>query len=174
MLLSVVQLLGCAPSKLKTHFFQKLYVRMKHDTASHRNPGKSSYPLPRGKKTLSARHASYSARIDLKPRPQVPAGIPVSTYYAFRLKVRVQRCTIENRRKIHNTRIHMIVAVAAAAAAVRMTSIRSSKAAAILQATQYRTLKATTSTAFQKLDRILVGSGPSRSGAGRGAYARHA
>ena len=41
-------------------------------------PGKSSYPLPK-KKTLSARHASYSARIELKPRRQVPDGLPVST-----------------------------------------------------------------------------------------------
>ena len=33
----------------------------------------------RKKKTLGARHASYSARIELKPRPQVPDGLPVST-----------------------------------------------------------------------------------------------
>ena len=31
------------------------------------------------KQTLGARHASYSARIELKPRPQVPDGLPVST-----------------------------------------------------------------------------------------------
>ena len=32
------------------------------------------------KKTLRARHASYSARIELKPRPQDPDGLPGSTY----------------------------------------------------------------------------------------------
>ena len=34
---------------------------------------------PEKKKTLGARHASYSARIELKPRQQVPDGLPVST-----------------------------------------------------------------------------------------------
>ena len=33
----------------------------------------------RRKKSLSARHASYSARIKLKPRPQVADGLTVST-----------------------------------------------------------------------------------------------
>ena len=42
-------------------------------------PGKSSYPFPAKKVTLRARHASYSARMELKPRPQVPYGLPVST-----------------------------------------------------------------------------------------------
>ena len=32
---------------------------------------------PEKKKTLGARHASYRARIELKPRPQVPDGLPV-------------------------------------------------------------------------------------------------
>ena len=34
---------------------------------------------PEKKKALGARHASYSARIELKPRPQVPEVLPVST-----------------------------------------------------------------------------------------------
>ena len=56
---------------------------------------------PAGKKALRARHASYSARIELKPRPQVPDGPPVSTYLAFWLKVLVRRDIILNRRKNH-------------------------------------------------------------------------
>ena len=55
----------------------------------------------RRKKTLRARHASYSARIELKPRPQFPDGVPVSTYIAFWLKVLVRRDIIQTRRKIH-------------------------------------------------------------------------
>ena len=56
---------------------------------------------------LSARHASYSARIELKPRPQVQDGLPVCQTYlpgtvAFWKKVRIRRDTIENRRKITN------------------------------------------------------------------------
>ena len=56
---------------------------------------------PAGKKTLSACHESYSARIELKPRPHVPDGFPVSSDLAFWLKVRVRRDMIENRRKFH-------------------------------------------------------------------------
>ena len=41
-------------------------------------PGKTSYPLSK-KKKMSARHASYSARIELKPKRQVPDGLPAST-----------------------------------------------------------------------------------------------
>ena len=56
---------------------------------------------------MRARHASYGARIELKPRPQVPDGLPVSMYLAFWLKVLVQRDKIENRqKKITNMRIH--------------------------------------------------------------------
>ena len=55
----------------------------------------------RKKKTLSARHASCIARIELKPRPQVPDDLPVSTYLAFWLKARRRRHMVENRRKFH-------------------------------------------------------------------------
>ena len=54
-------------------------MRDENKKAFYWNPGKSSYPLPEKKKTLGARHASYSARIELKPRPQVPDGLPAST-----------------------------------------------------------------------------------------------
>ena len=42
-------------------------------------PGNRLTHSLRKKKTLSANHASYSARIELKSRPQVPDGLPVST-----------------------------------------------------------------------------------------------
>ena len=45
---------------------------------------------PAEKKKISARHATYSAQIDLKPRPQVPDGLPVSTYLEIWLKVLVR------------------------------------------------------------------------------------
>ena len=65
-----------------------------------RNPG--NRPIhSRRKKLLRAHHASCSARIELKPRPQVPDGLPVSKYIAFRLKVLVRRDTIQNTRKFH-------------------------------------------------------------------------
>ena len=60
----------------KQTIFTGTYVQNRPHTEK---PGKSSYPLP-PEKTLRARHASYSARIELKPRRQVPDGLPVSTY----------------------------------------------------------------------------------------------
>ena len=56
---------------------------------------------PAEKKKISARHATYSAQIDLKPRPQVPDGLPVSTYVAFWLKVLVRTNKFENKRFFH-------------------------------------------------------------------------
>ena len=79
------------------------YVRAKQ--ASYRETREIGLSTPAGKKTLRARHASYIARIELKPRPQVPDGLPVSRYSAFWLKVRVRRDMIHNRR-FTNTRIH--------------------------------------------------------------------
>ena len=52
--------------------FTGTYVQNRPHTEK---PRKSSYPLPPEKKLLRARHASYSARIELKPRPQVPDGL---------------------------------------------------------------------------------------------------
>ena len=75
-------LLGCAPSKIKTRISKKSYVRMKMNTASHRHPGKSSYPLPQ-KKTLSARHALNTARIAPRPRPQCSDGLPLQNPFGF-------------------------------------------------------------------------------------------
>ena len=63
-------------------------------------PGKS-FIHSRRKKTLRAPCASYSARIEFKPRPQVPNGLPVSMYFAFWLEVLVRRDMIRNRRKFH-------------------------------------------------------------------------
>ena len=74
------------------------YVREK--SASYRETREIVLSTPVGKK-LRARHASYSARIELKPRPQVPDGLPMSTYLAFWLKVVVRRDNFENRRKFH-------------------------------------------------------------------------
>ena len=62
--------------------------------------GKSSYPLPPGKKLLSARHALQSARIAPKPRPRSPAGLPVSEYLVFCRKVLVRREKLPKVRKI--------------------------------------------------------------------------
>ena len=57
---------------------------------------------PSRKTTLSACHASYSARMELKPRPTCPDGLPVSAYIAFCRKVLARRDTFERRRKFHN------------------------------------------------------------------------
>ena len=71
------------------------------------NPGKSPYPLsPEKKKTLSAHHVSSSARIELKPRPQVPDGLLVSTYLAFRLKCAYEERWSKSDEKYKNIRIH--------------------------------------------------------------------
>ena len=72
--------LGCVlvrEGKKNRHFFTGTYVQSRPHTEK---PGKSSYPLQKNKtkQTSSARHASYSARIELKPRRQVPDGLPVS------------------------------------------------------------------------------------------------
>ena len=45
--------------------FTGTYVQNRPHTEK---PGKSTYPLPAEKKLLRARHSSYSARIELKPR----------------------------------------------------------------------------------------------------------
>ena len=66
-----------------------------------RNPGNRLIHSQR-KKNLSACHASYSARIELKPRPTCPDGLPVSAYLAFRRKVLMQRDMFERRRIFYN------------------------------------------------------------------------
>ena len=55
--------------------------RMRHENkkAFLLKPREIVLSTPEKKKTLGARHASYSARVELKPRPQVPDGLPVST-----------------------------------------------------------------------------------------------
>ena len=80
------------------------YVQSK---ASCREPAKSSYTLPAEKKTLSACHASSSARMELKPRPSCPDGLPVSAYSAFCRKVLVRRDVFERRRKISQLYIYI-------------------------------------------------------------------
>ena len=55
---------------------------------------------------MIARHASYSARIELKPPPQVPDGLPASKYSAAWLKVLVRRYVIRSRHEFTNIRIH--------------------------------------------------------------------
>ena len=56
-------------------------VRMRDENKKSvlQKPREIVLSTPEEKKTLGARHASYSARIELKPRPQVPDGLPVST-----------------------------------------------------------------------------------------------
>ena len=54
------------------------------------------------KKTWSACHASYSARMEFKPRPTCPDGLPVKAYLAFCRKVLARRDMFERRQKIHN------------------------------------------------------------------------
>ena len=59
----------------------------------------------RRKRTLSARHARYSAWIEhSKHRPQCPGGLRLLTFSALRLKVLI-RCMVENRRNISQTYI---------------------------------------------------------------------
>ena len=48
---------------------------MNINSASHRNPAKSSYPLPPKKKRLSTGHALNTARIAPRPPPQRPDGL---------------------------------------------------------------------------------------------------
>ena len=103
--LPVVNVLGCVlvreGNKNRQFFYGYTYftyVQNRHRTGK---PGKSYYPLPSEKKTLRTRHASYIARIGLKPRPQVPDGLPVSTYLAFWLKVPVRRDVVQKRRTFH-------------------------------------------------------------------------
>ena len=106
--LRYICLVGCAlvmRGQQQQTIFTGTYVQNRPHTEK---PGKSSYPLPAEKKTLRARHASFSARIELKPRPQVPDGLPVSTSFliVFWLKVLVRRHKFQNRRNITNIRIH--------------------------------------------------------------------
>ena len=63
-------------------------------------PGKSSCPLPPGKKTLSARHELQSARMAPRPRPMCSAGLHVSVYLLFCRKVLVRREKLAKVRKI--------------------------------------------------------------------------
>ena len=89
----------CAHERATTTIFYR-YVRTEQASYSEPLP-EMVLSTPAGKKTSSARQASYSARIELKPRPQVPDGLPASTYLAFWLKVLVRTDTIQNRRNFH-------------------------------------------------------------------------
>ena len=60
------------------------------------------------KKTLSACHASYSARMELKLRPTCPDGLPVSGYLAFCRKVLIRRDKFERRPKISQIYIYIL------------------------------------------------------------------
>ena len=79
--------------------FTATYVQSK---APCTEPGKSSYTLP-AENTLSACHASCSARMELKPRPTCPDGLPVSAYLAFCRKVLVRYV----RRKTKNSHLYI-------------------------------------------------------------------
>ena len=94
-MLSLPASVVCAPSSERANVacrcvpckkHEESYIRMKKMKASCRNPGKSSYPLPPGKKKLRA-PATY------------PDGLPVSSSLAFCRKVLVRRGMFENGRK---------------------------------------------------------------------------
>ena len=70
-------------------------------------PREMTLSTPAPEKILSAHHASYSARVEIKPWPQVLGSLPVSAYLAFCLTVRVRRDMIENGRKFTNIRVHV-------------------------------------------------------------------
>ena len=99
--LPVVYVLGCVlvrgQQKRKTFYRSHTYVQK---GLIQRNPVNRLIHARR-EKTLRVRHASYSARTELKPQPQVPDGLPVSTYLGFWLKVLVRRDIIQNRRIFH-------------------------------------------------------------------------
>ena len=63
--------------------------------------GKLSYPLPLEKKKIESTPRELQCSDRAKPRPQVPNGLPVSTYLACWLNVLVRRDMIQNRRKFH-------------------------------------------------------------------------
>ena len=81
-------------------------VRMKMNTASCRNPGKSSYPLRR-KKRLSGRHALNNARMTPRPRSLCPDGLPLQNRLTFAQTAFVGRDMIEIRRDYHNLILHI-------------------------------------------------------------------
>ena len=85
------------------HDFFKVVRTYENEYGLTQKPWESLLSTPTEKETLSARHASYSARIELKPRRQVVDGLPVSTDLAFWLKVLV--VTDENFTTI---RIHIL------------------------------------------------------------------
>ena len=100
--LPVVYVLGCVlvreGNKNRQNFTGCAYVQNRPHTEK---PGKSSLPLSL-EKTSRARHASDSARIELKPRPTCPDGLPVSAYLALCRKVLVRTDIFERRRTFHN------------------------------------------------------------------------
>ena len=81
---------------------------MKMNTASHRSSGKSSCPLPRGKKKMSARHALNTARIAPRPRPPCPDGLPLQKPFAFAQKALVRRDMTGADENFTNIRIHIV------------------------------------------------------------------
>ena len=60
---------------------------------------------------MSARHSSYSDRIEPKPRPHSPDGLPASTSLAFCRKVLVPRDMLETDRKMTIIAIHITCTV---------------------------------------------------------------
>ena len=85
----------------QTTFYRYVWVRTYKIGLIQRNPG-NCLIHSRLKKNFE-RPPSYGARIELKPRPQFPDGLPVSTYLrvVFWIKVLVARDKFENRRKFH-------------------------------------------------------------------------
>lgn len=67
--------------------------------------GESSYLLPRTH-FFSICHARYTVRIAPKRRRACPAGLPLSTSSAFRLKVRVRKDML-NKKKNRQTQLYI-------------------------------------------------------------------
>ena len=77
-----------------TKTYKILPVRTYRVRPHAENPG-NCLTHSRRKKTLSACHASCSARMELKPRPTCPDGLPVSAYLALCRKMLVRRDMFE-------------------------------------------------------------------------------
>ena len=92
----VICCLGSAPSK--NH--NQLYVRMKMNKASYRNPGKL-FSAPAVKKNEPCHAARHTAWMMPRPRPMCPDSLPVPISLVFRLQVLVRSDMSPKRQKNH-------------------------------------------------------------------------
>ena len=78
--LPVVYVLRCVLVREGNKNRQKITGTYVQNRPHTEKPGKSAPTLPAEKKTLSACHARYSARMELKPRPTCPDGLPAPAH----------------------------------------------------------------------------------------------